>query len=76
MICEAILNYFGTSSKEIEEKTRAQEREIYEPQIQKLTSEKAALSSENTLLHCEIDTLKQQIWNELKGQTVLYKDVV
>ena len=59
MVCEAILNYFGTSSEEIEEKTRKQEREIYEPQIQRLTSEKAALSSENTLLHCENDALKQ-----------------
>ena len=52
MVCEAILNYFGTSSEEIEEKTRKQEREIYEPQIQKL-------SSENNLLHCENDALKQ-----------------
>lgn len=52
MICEAILNYFGTSSKEIEEKTRQQDREIYEPQIEKLTSE-------NSLLHNEIETLKQ-----------------
>ena len=66
MVCEAILNYFGTSSEEIEEKTRKQEREIYEPQIQRLTLEKAALSSENTaltsentLLHCENDALKQ-----------------
>ena len=24
----------------------------------------------------KIDTLKQQIWNELKGQTILYKDIV
>ena len=66
MVCEAILNYFGTSSEEIEEKTRKQDQEIYEPQIQRLTLEKAALSSENTalssentLLHCENDALKQ-----------------
>ena len=43
MVCEGVLRYFGTSSEEIAEKTREQEKKIYLPQIEKLTSENQAL---------------------------------
>ena len=39
MVCEGIFKLFGTTSEEIAEKTREQERQIYLPQIEKLTSE-------------------------------------
>ena len=39
MVCEGIFKLFGTSSEEIAEKTREQERQIYLPQIEKLTSD-------------------------------------
>ena len=39
MVCEGVLRYFGTSSEEIAEKTREQDKQIYLPQIEKLTSE-------------------------------------
>ena len=37
MVCEGLLNYFGTSSEEIAEKTREKERQFYLPQIESLT---------------------------------------
>ena len=43
MVCEGVLRYFGTSSEEIAEKTREQEKKIYLPQIEKLTSENQVL---------------------------------
>lgn len=39
MVCEGVLRYFGTSSEEIAEKTREQDKQIYLPQIEKLTEE-------------------------------------
>ena len=39
MVCEGIFKLFGTSSEEIAEKTREQDRQIYLPQIEKLTSD-------------------------------------
>lgn len=38
MVCEGVLHYLETSSEEIAEKTREQERQIYVPQIEKLTN--------------------------------------
>ena len=50
MVCEGLLNYFGTSSKEIAEQARKQTREqddnYYLPQIEQLTSENNQLSSQ------------------------------
>lgn len=43
MVCEGVLRYFGTSSEEIAEKTREQDKQIYLPQIEKLTSENQIL---------------------------------
>ena len=64
MVYEAILNYFGTSSDEIAEKTREQEREIYEPQIKKLTSENDALKQllKNMVFLIKILSLPLPMW--------------
>lgn len=43
MVCEGILNICGTSSKEIEEKAIKATKEIYIPQINKLTEENERL---------------------------------
>lgn len=45
MVCEGILNLCGTSSKEIEEKTKEADAKIYLPQIKKLTEEIATLKA-------------------------------
>ena len=37
MVCEGVLHYFGTSSEEIAEKIREQDKQIYLPQIERLT---------------------------------------
>lgn len=58
MVCEGVLRYFGTSSEEIAEKTREQERQIYLPQIEKLTDSVNTLTSENNLLSSENNKLK------------------
>ncbi len=50
MVCEGLLNYFGTSSEEIMEKTREQEKQFYQPQIDKLTEDNRFLLSENSNL--------------------------
>lgn len=55
MVCEGILNLCGTSSKEIEERTKA----IYIPQIQQLTTENLNLAEEKINLTTEISYLKQ-----------------
>ena len=59
MVCEGLLNYFGTSSKEIAENATKQTQEFYQPQIEKLTSDNILLTSENTLLHSEIAKYKK-----------------
>ena len=65
MVCEGILNYFGTSSEELLAQGAQKAREIYEPQIQKLTSEKDLLFSENNLLSSKNILLQNEI-NALK----------
>lgn len=55
MVCEGILNLCGTSSQEIEERTKA----IYIPQIQQLTSENLNLAEENDSLTAEIQRLQE-----------------
>ena len=45
MVCEGLLNYFGTSSEEIAEKAREQERQFYLPQIKNLTERVAHLEN-------------------------------
>ena len=52
MVCEGLLNYFGTSSQELLEQGAKNAQELYQPQIDKLTSE-------NSLLHSEIDKFKK-----------------
>lgn len=59
MVCEGLLNYFGTSSQELLEQGAKNAQELYQPQIDKLTSENTLLTSENSLLHSEIDKFKK-----------------
>lgn len=59
MVCEGLLNYFGTSSQELLEQGAKNAQEFYQPQIDKLTSDNTLLTSENTLLHSEIDKFKK-----------------
>ena len=46
MVIENLFKLYGTSSEEIAEKTREQDRQIYIPQIEKLTETVDALTSE------------------------------
>ena len=55
MVCEGILNICGTSSKEIEERTKA----IYVPQIQQLTNDISNLANDNINLANENSRLKE-----------------
>lgn len=43
MVCEGLLNYFGTSSEEIIERTKKEQEEFYLPKIENLTSQVAYL---------------------------------
>ena len=45
MVCEGVFRYFGTSSEEIAEKTREQERQFYLPQIEELIAKNKELTS-------------------------------
>ena len=47
MVCEGVLHYFGTSFEEIAEKIREQDKQIYLPQIERLTDSVNTLTSEN-----------------------------
>ena len=47
MVCENLFRLYGTSSEEIAEKTREQDKQIYLPQIEKLTDSVNTLTSEN-----------------------------
>ena len=55
MVCEGVLHYFGTSSEEIAEKTREQDKQIYLPQIEKLIADVNKLTSENSQLTAKLD---------------------
>ena len=50
MVCEGLLNLFGTSSEEIIERTRQESDEYYLPKIKELTVQNNSLSSQNTYL--------------------------
>ena len=57
-ICEGLLNFFGTSSEEIIERTKKEEAEYYLPKIEQLSSENDVLSSENDALSSQNSYLK------------------
>ena len=44
-ICEGLLNFFGTSSEEIIERTKKEDAEYYQPRIDSLSSQNAYLKS-------------------------------
>ena len=49
-ICEGLLNFFGTSSEEIIERTKKEGAEYYMPKIDQLTSQNKNLASQITYL--------------------------
>ena len=51
MVCEGLLNLYGTSSEEIIERTKREEAEYYQPKIDQL-------SSQNDSLSAQVDYLK------------------
>ena len=58
MVCEGLLNLFGTSSEEIIERTKKEDAEYYLPKIEQLSSKNDALSSKNADLSSQISYLK------------------
>ena len=46
MVCEGVLNLFGTSSEEIMARTKKEDAEYYQPIIDKLSSQNENLSSQ------------------------------
>ena len=68
MVCEGLLNYFGTSSEELLEQGAERAKKFYEPQIEaliaqvkELTSKNYQLSSENNQLSSENSQLLFQL---------------
>ena len=57
MVCEGLLNLFGTSSEEIIERTRQEDSEYYLPKIEALTVQNDSLLSQNDDLMSQNDTL-------------------
>ena len=58
MVCEGLLNLFGTSSEEIIERTKKEDAEYYLPKIDQLSAQNESLSSRNDSLSSQIDYLK------------------
>ena len=58
MVCEGLLNLFGTSSEEIIERTRQEDNEYYLPKIEALTVQNDTLLSQNDTLAARITYLK------------------
>ena len=58
MVCEGLLNLFGTSSEEIIERTQKEAAEYYLPKIDNLSSQNDHLSSQNDRLSSQISYLQ------------------
>lgn len=58
MVCEGLLNLFGTSSAEIIENTRRESEEYYLPKINELADANKQLAVSNKLLSSQIDYLQ------------------
>lgn len=58
MVCEGLLNLFGTSSEEIIERTTKERDAYYLPKIDELISSNQQLTSSNTLMFSQINYLK------------------
>ncbi len=59
MVCEGLLNLFGTSSEEIIANTKQQEADYYLPQINELKADNKKLASSNDFLTNQVNQLKQ-----------------
>ncbi len=69
IICEGLLNLFGTSSEEIIENTRQEDADYYQPQIDRLSSRVQYLDSQNQYLDSQnqyLDSRNQYLTNLLK----------
>lgn len=60
MVCEGLLNLFGTSSEEIIERTKKEAAEYYLPKIDQLSSQNNHLSSRIDDLSSQNDNLSSQ----------------
>lgn len=58
MVCESLLNFFGTTSEEIIARTKQESDAYYLPKIDELSSSNRELSSANKTLSSQIEFLK------------------
>ena len=58
MVCEGLLNLFGTTSEEIIARTKKESADYYLPKIDELASNNKELFSSNKALSSQIDYLK------------------
>ena len=58
MVCEGLLNLYGTSSEEIIERTKREKAEYYQSKIDQLSSQNDSLSAQNDNLSAQVDYLK------------------
>ena len=61
MVCEGLFRLYGTSSKEIIERTKKDEAEFYQPKVDALSAANSELSSENSELSSAINALTSKI---------------
>ena len=61
MVCEGLLNLYGTSSAEIIERTKKEAAEYYLPKIDQLSARNESLTSQNVNLSARNDSLSSQI---------------
>ena len=61
MVCEGLLNYFGTSSEELLEQGAERAKQFYLPQIEELIAKVNQLTSENNQLTSENNQLTSQL---------------
>lgn len=61
MVCEGLLNLYGTSSAEIIERTKKEAAEYYLPKIDQLSARNENLTSQNVNLSARNDSLSSQI---------------
>ncbi len=65
MVCEGLLNLFGTSSEEIIEKTRMEDNDfytnLYQPKLEQLTAQNSQLENSNKTLSSFNEQLTSQI---------------
>ena len=61
MVCEGLLNYFGTSSEELLEQGAERAKQFYLPQIEELIAKVNKLTSENSQLTAQLEEIKKRL---------------